>query len=76
MGGQNFKKYFIALFHVSGHSGHFLKKLYFLGNLYLYSFFGGWQGEMTGNYELKNRGLTFIRKYGRGGDGMGGQGVN
>ena len=67
-------KIITALFYVSVHSGHFLKRFIFLGHLHLYLFFGGWQGEMTGNYELKNRGLTFIRKYGRGGEGMGWEG--
>ena len=50
---QKFKKYLIALFHVSGYSGHFLKIFIFLGHLNLYSFFRGWG--MTGgndrNYE-------------------------
>ena len=31
MGGQKFKKNIIALFHVSGHSGHFLKRFIFFG---------------------------------------------
>ena len=53
-GGSKIQKIITALFYVSGHSGHFLKRFIFLGHLYLYSFFGGWQGEMTGNYELKN----------------------
>jgi len=34
-----------------------------MDNLYLYSFLAEWRGEMTGNYELKDRGLSSKQKF-------------
>ena len=52
-GGSKIQKIITALFYVSGHSGHFLKRFIFLGHLNLYLFFRGCQLVMMGNYELK-----------------------
>ena len=60
-GGRNMC-FFIHLFRVSGQSKNSKKLFRYFTHFYLYSFFGGWQGGVTGSGKSKDFCLIKVNK--------------